>query len=393
MQDNAIRRRPGKSGGSGGHKSQTQLGGEIVRNFSCACIAAGAAIGTSLVLSAPAVAADMMPVKAPPKAVMSSAGGVYVWMDGSYQSINLPAFALGWRTTVFPSVSYGNYANSFNLRPTGYGISGGIGYVFQNNIWPSWMGRDVRIEIGGSYIQAKDKQSSIGPNVLEYASQAVNGVTGGNRLCAALCHTNAQLQTDYDSWRINGKIAGDHIVLGMAVTPSMTLFGGRTNVDQRLSQTMINNALGPLAGEDYIATSALHWTDWGAKVGLDATVPLGNGGLAWGLGGNVGLAHRNVSLSASNQAMLALPASTLNAEADKGVFLANAETSLIYRPSQAVSFRAFVGLNYDNDVPGIQGPVPPAAFLAGAQATPASIKYEAETSYYAGGGLTVKFGP
>lgn len=335
-----------------------------------------------------------MPIKAPPKAVMSSTSGLYLWADGSYQSINLPTFALGWRTTVFPSVSYTNYANSFDPRPTGYGISGGIGYVFQNNIWPSWMGRDVRFEIGGSYVQANDRQSGTGPSVLEHASQAVNGATSGNVLCAALCFSSAQLQTDYDSWRINGKIAGDHHVLGMTVTPSMALFGGRTNVDQRLSQSLINTALGPLANQDYVASSALHWTEWGAKVGLDTTVPLGNGGLALGLGGNIGLAHRNVSLSASNQAaQAALPASTLNAEANKGAFLANAETSLIYRPNQAVSFRAFVGLNYDSDVPGIEGPVPPATFIAGVQATPASIKYESETSYYAGGGLTVKFTP
>ena len=340
-----------------------------------------------------AFAADIMPIKAPPKAVMSSSG-LYLWADGSYQSINLPTYALGWRTTVFPSVSYTNYSNSFDPRPTGYGISGGVGYVFQNTIWPNWMGRDVRFEIGGSYVQAQDSQSGTGPSVLEHASQAVNGFTSGNVLCAARCFSSAQLQTDYDSWRINGKIAGDHNFLGMIVTPSMALFGGRTNVDQRLSQSLIDNALGPLANQDYVANSALHWTEWGAKFGIDTTVPLGNGGLALGLGGYIGLAQRNVSLSASNQAaQAALPASTLNVEANKGAFLANAETSLIYRPSQTVSFRAFVGLNYDSDVPGIEGPVPPATFIAGVQATPASIKYASETSYYAGGGLTVKFAP
>lgn len=325
-------------------------------------------------------------------AAASPTSNVYLWADGSYQSVNLPAYALGWRTTVFPSVSYTNYANSFDPRPTGYGISGGIGYVFQESIWPSWMGRNVRVEIGGSYVQANDTQSGIGPSALEFASQAVNGVTSGNVLCAALCYASGRLQTDYDSWRINGKIAGDHTVGGVTVTPSMSLFGGHTDVNQRLSQSLINTALGPLANQDYVANSSLQWTEWGAKLGLNATIPLGTGGFALGLGGSTGVAYRDTELSASNQiALAALPASTLAADSTRSAFLANLETSLMYRPRQAISLRVFAGLNFDSDVPGIAGPVPPAAFAAGVQATPASIKFESETSYYAGGGLTVKF--
>lgn len=69
-------------------------------------------------------------------------------------------------------------------------------------------------------------------------------------------------------------------------------------------------------------------------------------------------------------------------------FVANAETSLTFRLAPRWSLRTFVGLNYDNKVPGISAPVP---VVGGGTSTPAGINYQAETSYYAGGGLTVKF--
>ena len=62
------------------------------------------------------------------------------------------------------------------------------------------------------------------------------------------------------------------------------------------------------------------------------------------------------------------------------------------RPWQNVELRGFAGLNFDNRVPGIAAPVISGiAGFTGAQGVAAGIKYTAETSYYAGGGLTVKF--
>lgn len=57
-----------------------------------------------------------------------------------------------------------------------------------------------------------------------------------------------------------------------------------------------------------------------------------------------------------------------------------------------VIVRGFVGLNYDSSVPGVQAPARNVAFT-GSSVPPASIRFEHETSYYAGGGLVVKFAP
>jgi len=53
-----------------------------------------------------------------------------------------------------------------------------------------------------------------------------------------------------------------------------------------------------------------------------------------------------------------------------------------------VTAKGFVGLTYDSGVPGIEAP----QSLATA-GIPARIKFDATTSYYAGGGLNVSFGP
>ena len=75
----------------------------------------------------------------------------------------------------------------------------------------------------------------------------------------------------------------------------------------------------------------------------------------------------------------------------KGVLLANAEASLAYNFSPMMTLRGFVGLNYDGSVPGITNPTFTGSVNAPTTTTPASIYYAHETSYYAGGGLVVRF--
>src|SRR5262249_11379530 len=79
-----------------------------------------------------------------------------------------------------------------------------------------------------------------------------------------------------------------------------------------------------------------------------------------------------------------LPAftSSIAESTKKTAFLANLEASASVSPSPAWKARAFVGLNYDDSVPGFAAPVTLA---------PVRISYSHETSYYAGGGVTYKF--
>ncbi len=56
-----------------------------------------------------------------------------------------------------------------------------------------------------------------------------------------------------------------------------------------------------------------------------------------------------------------------------------------------MTIRGFVGANYDGSVPGITNPTYTGSVNGPTSTTPASIYYAHETSYYAGGGLVVRF--
>jgi hypothetical protein len=88
--------------------------------------------------------------------------------------------------------------------------------------------------------------------------------------------------------------------------------------------------------------------------------------------------------------LIFFPATPVGADATTVPFLANAEANIFAKPIPNVILRGFVGLNYDSRVPGISAPVMLSVF--GTPGIPAGIKFQAETSYYGGGGIVVKFG-
>jgi hypothetical protein len=55
--------------------------------------------------------------------------------------------------------------------------------------------------------------------------------------------------------------------------------------------------------------------------------------------------------------------------------------------------KAFGGLNFDSNVPGISAATYTGSANAPTATTPAGIKFSSETSYYAGGRLTIGFNP
>jgi hypothetical protein len=357
-----------------------------------------------------AMAADM-PVKAPPKAVVVSSGGAYFRFDGSYQSVRLPTYALGASTgTLFP-VGGGGFsccganlgsAEQFDPRATGYGISGAMGYVFPRGTFAPELGRDVRIEFGGSYVHATASQSAVsGPSAFVLPNSAfiqlLSGTSFTNFSCGpgtafSTCQDRASLNTSYSAWRINLKIAGDFKSGPITLTPSVAGFGGVASNNQNFASILTESSN---QFDTYSASTNLRWTDWGGRLGADAKIELSNG-LVAGLGGYVGVADRRASLSGSDAAVaffagapFASGASSITSGATITALLANAEANLTFRPMPGVAMRAFVGLNYDSCVPGISAPTFTPLF---AQTAPAAINFQAETSYYTGGGVIVKFG-
>ena len=216
------------------------------------------------------------------------------------------------------------------------------------------------------------------------------------------CSVAGTLNSSYNSWQANGKAAYDGKFGLFTLTPSAALFGGTSRAGQTLSQffSRFHTFDTVIDAGTYFASTALNWTDFGGRAGLDARIPL-NGWLSVGVGGWIGVASRTTSLT-GNDVAISTPltsvftgASTVSASATTTAFLANAEAGFAIKPVPWVTLRGFVGLNYDEKVPGISGPLFAGSQLLPSPAvtTPAGIFFARETSYYAGGGVIVRFGP
>jgi hypothetical protein len=350
-------------------------------------------VGLAAAISMP-VFAEETAIKAPRTAAVATAGGFYIWADGSYQSIHLPTFDLGVQRDTITTLPAGPF-ESYSPRATGYGVSGAVGYFLPHGTLPSAFGSNGRVEVGASYVNATASQSGTGaaagtPGLLW---QLLNGLMFADTGCGAgTCTTSSVLSTKYTAWNVNAKVAGDHAFGNVTVTPSVLVFGGKARTDQTFSQSVDN------AGFDlgaYNSNSSLHWTDWGARFGLDSKWAMTDT-VTFGLSGNIGIARRAVSLAADDTCgcagfvggISAVSASTVTTP-----FLANAEASFAVKLTPAALIKSFVGLNYDSRVPGISAQSHSGTVAVATFGTPAGIKFAGETSWYAGGGLTVNFTP
>ena len=211
------------------------------------------------------------------------------------------------------------------------------------------------------------------------------------------CQSQTSLNSNYSSWHIDGKVATDYRFGATKLTPSLALFGGNSSNGQSWLQgiSLLNV---PLSGIfTYGATTSLKWSDRGVKLGLDGQYDINNW-VAMGLGGYVGWSDRRTDMTGNDNVAFNLgpiggpTASSFTAPTGRvTAFLANGEASLTTTWNQW-QLRAFVGLNYDNKVPGISAASYTGPSFAPTSITPVSIFYAAETSYYTGLAATFKFG-
>jgi hypothetical protein len=360
----------------------------------------------------PARAADLPVYKAPPTAVTASYDGWYVWADSSYQDIRLPGYSLGFATGTEIPFGAGTaccgtnlgFSENFSPRATGFGVAGAIGRILPPG---TFFGTNARLEFGGSYVNATGTQTGTsGPSAFLLPNsgelQLLNGTPVLNFGCGAgsalaACTERSSLGSNYLAWQLSGKAATDFKNGQFTLTPSAAVFGGAARNNQSLSQLLTANlVIGSTESVAYVANTNLRWTDWGARAGLDAKIDVTNW-VAAGVGGWVGVADRTANLTGNDTSdfmPVAFPPiirmSSISSSATTAALLANAEANLTIRPTAAVTLRGFVGLNYDSRVPGITAPTFTPLFGSTA---PAGISFQAETSYYAGGGVTVKFAP
>lgn len=351
----------------------------------------GAIVITSIAMT---IAAEPAGAQSARQVSAADSGRAYVWIDGSYQSVGLPSVGNFGVQGLLPATTTPGGSEKHDPRLNGYGINGGIGYVFAPGVFSPLWGSNVRIELSGNYVRADGTSFAERAPVtnVNLTALPLMGVAFGITGCGgATCVTRSSLSSDYTAWNIDLKAKSDFWSGAWTVSPSIAIVGGRADTSQHLAQqTFLDGAFLPLVGYDMNA--ALKWTDVGAKLGLETRYEFANG-LNAGLIGSAGLVHRAASMSADSSILLGVPVPRLSAVQDGRStvpLLLNLEARVTARVMPNVTAKGFVGLNYDSDVPGLEAPQSLAFVSTG---IPARIKFDAATSYYAGGGLTVSFGP
>jgi hypothetical protein len=247
------------------------------------------------------------------------------------------------------------------LAPAPNIMQGGIGYVFPERTFSSALGSKVRAEFGASETQASVALTPGRQNPL--IGNGSNGMIVGG--CAGC---NFPLTSDYSRRQTNFKAASDFNVHGVTVSPSVTLYGASNQ--QNFAPAVANRT-----------SSTMQWNDVGAKVGLDTKLDIAPK-VTVGLGGNLGVARRDTTLVPNTSA----PGSSSSGEASAvtAPLLGNAEAKVVYKPLTELELKTYGGVQgYDSRVPSM-------ALTPGGSA--AGIKFTPEHGYYAGAGLTYRFG-
>ena len=349
--------------------------------------------GIAILMIVAASAAEPVAAQTGPQERPDRLGGLYVWIDGAYQSIRVPKIENLGVQGLLPATTNLSGSEKHDLRLNGYGMTGGLGYAFPQGTFPSSWGSNVRFELGGDYVRGDGTSISESARVTDVNLTALSltGQAFGIAGCGgATCFTSSTLSSEYRARNIDLRGKSDFKSGQWTISPSLALIAGSADTDQYFSQqTFSGGALYPLL--NYEMNVALKWRDLGAKLGLETVYDFGNG-LSAGLTGLVGLAYRSSSMSADASVLFGSTLPRLSAVEDSRdtvPVLANLEARVMARLTPTMMAKAFAGLNYDSDVPGMQAPQNLTFPSAG---VPAHIKFDPTTSYYAGVGLTITFG-
>jgi len=327
-------------------------------------------------------------------------------LDGFYENVRLPTFSQGLLYNFDSNVPGANLLNRFQPNPVGGGVRGEVGYYLP--------GANLRLGIGGSFAYATGDQSQAGQFQPNDDSRTgfvlLNGEAQGGYACFATlvpetCNETGKLGTRYNSWNAHAKAQFDPVwAFGGAISPYAALIGGATRVDQTLDQTLdyvrLSNGTTAIHGS-YAAQTALNWDDAGARIGIEAKLPIGPV-FAFNVSGSLSFIGRGVEMSGTDSANLFCTApcsggstgnSAISDSASTFAYQASAEAGATLKLSPAFAFRAFGGITYDDRVPGIT----PANFtgtligLSPKTPIPASIFFAPELSWHIGGGLSAQF--
>ena len=306
--------------------------------------------------------------------------GSWMWTQGGWYA------GAGFRAGSFkvPGFESGTTANNDTARLfghtftrlTSYGATGHFGYALPDGTLPPWLGRNIRLQIFGGYNDGQAVASTpLGPVETNFSTVSVDGlqvasdsdtasITSVARVHQRDWQTGFRFATDYEFGR------GTFIV-----TPTFDVIGGQAYRTYRLFEDF------GLIPTSHTVTARLRSTDIGGTAGAKFSWKASP---AWvfHVGGHVTLAHRRVSLDASDcfggSRTVCHGTIFVTSASDRRTVLAvipGGEIGATFSANGFFLIGLTLGLEHDNRSPGIRLP-------ALGDRSPASIVFDNSLNYW-----------
>lgn len=354
----------------------------------CPCMLGRKFFGAMVTACAIFLGPSALAQNAGPPAATGSTGGVKIWFDGAYHSVNLPTFALGFFNLGVGTFEPLGATQTYKPRAAGEGVSGGISFLLSHGVLP---GTNARVALVGAFADVTSTQT--GSALSEFNVAQLLG--GQLSFPCGPCVLPSRLETEHRQWRAGLATSSEFSAGALIFIPSFEFFGGGA----RTSQIYAQQRIAGLAVSYYDSLTALQSRDIGAKIGLAVVMPVAPM-IELGVSGTLATAYRHVNFAGNDRFDDGISTLTSAIDVSRSVvaFIPGAHAQLTVRPAPSVQLKAFGGVELDTRVPGIISPQFTAEqFLAlvgtTTPATPASISFSSQTNYFFGGGISVAFTP
>lgn len=167
-----------------------------------------------------------------PGAEMVLHGNWYIGSGYRYQTIRLPRIDNAMRALPNPGALA-------TLEPdfSAHGFNGTVGYVYRQGVYPAWLGQNLRVEVGGSWVTSNYQSSGGNFGTIPAISLfRVDGVNSG--LAGLHLNTTSSIRVVSQHWQLALRAASDFpLTPQWFVSPEIAIIGGRQFDDYKLLET------------------------------------------------------------------------------------------------------------------------------------------------------------
>jgi len=198
-------------------------------------------------------------------------GRIFTGTKGVAGVVHLPRFKNPFLTTG------ANFSSGFrfttNAKPVVFGSGRFMGYMFRDRDLPAWMGRRVRVSVGGRLWVSALRQS-ITPDAMPTDTRvsvaSINGAFGSTGLFANRKPGQVNFKVDMSGYELSAQVTGERqLSRRMKLMHSLIIWGGRSRERYRIGTRLFgDNAGTPVTAAAYHLDETVRSTRIGSSIGI-----------------------------------------------------------------------------------------------------------------------------